>query len=374
MSDKCASHISMTRSLALGLFAAGCWAQQPLQDPSSERTFKVDTRIVAVPVTVTAKNGKTVNGLQMSDFRVYDNGRPVEDLTLDVAFHPVSIVIAVQANGDVEGMLPKIQKIGPLLESLVGEAGEAALVAFDHRIRTLQEFTNDTGKITEAIKKIKPGSSSSMLNDTVMEAINMLKNKPRERRKIILLFSETRDRGSGTRVREVLLEAQFHDIVVYSVDISRMLAAWTKTSTTPQRPDPVPAAAGHTAGGGALTPTTQLQNGGYGNAIPGFVEIFKQVKGVFVDNPVEAYTKWSGGREYSFASQATLERAVADMGEEIRSQYLLTYRAPQTGGYHEIRVDVLGLGTDLHVRAKKGFYVAGPAPEEEETRKSKRQK
>ena len=107
-----------------------------------------------------------------------------------------------------------------------------------------------------------------------------------------------------------------------------------------------------------------LWNAGSGNALPGFLEIFKQVKGIFVDNPPEVYTRWTGGREYSFASQATLERAIADMGEEIRSQYLLTYRAPNDGGYHEIRVDVMGLGSDLHVRAKKGYYLGGPKAED----------
>ena len=339
------------------------------QDPpvTDSNTIKIDVRRVLVPVTVSTKSGKTVNSLQPGDFRVYDNGKPMEDISLDVAFHPVSIVVAVQANSDVEGILPKIQKTGALLESIVGESGEVALIAFDHRIRTLQDFTPDTAKITEALKKIKPGSSQSMLNDTVLTAIQMLKNKPKDRRRIILVFTQTRDKGSSSRVREVLTESQFADVVIYTIDISRALSAWTRVSNpTPPRPAPVPPEATHggIVGGGATTPTTQMQNMGSGNAIPGFVEIFRQVKGIFVDNPPEVYTKWTGGREYDFNNQATLERAIADMGEEIRSQYLVTYRAPMTGGYHEIRVDVVGLGGDLHVRAKRGYYIAGPKDED----------
>jgi VWFA-related protein len=313
---------------------------------------------------VTTRNGKTVNTLQASDFHIFDNGKPVEDISLDVTFHPISLVVCVQANADVEGMLPKIQKIGSLLESLVGESGEVALIAFDHRIRTLQDFTSDTGKITDAIKKIRPGSSQAMLNNTMLTAIEMLKTKPKDRRKIILMFSETRDKGSSARVREVLEEAQFADVVTYFVDISRFLAAWSKQSVDPPRPSAVPPEAGHSiAGGGALNPTTQMQNTGVGNALPAFAEVFRQVKGIFVDNPPEAYSRWTGGREYSFSSQATLERAVADMGEEIRSQYLLTYRRPREGGYHDIKVEVAGLGGDLKVRAKAGYYSAGPKPD-----------
>jgi VWFA-related protein len=336
------------------------------QDPPTvkemdESTFKSEIRLIGIPVTVTTNKGKTINGLQPADFRVYDNGRQM-NIDLDVTFHPVSIVVVVQANSDVEGILPKIQKVGSLLESIVGESGEVALIAFDHRIRTLQEFTPDTSKVTEAIKKIRPGSSQSMLNDAMLNAVHMLKNRPKDRRKIILLFSETRDRGSSVRLREVLSEIQFVDVVVYPIDISRALASWTKRSNnTPPRPAPVPAEAGHIGmvGGGAQTPTTQMQNMGSGNALPGFVEIFRQVKGIFVDNPVEVYSRWTGGREYSFLSQMALERAIADMGDEIRSQYLLTYKPPGDGGYHEIRVDVMGLGSDLQVRAKKGYYIGG---------------
>ena len=360
-----ASKWKMTwKSFACLFLAFALKAQQ--EEPSKKSDFEVRVERIGVPVTVTTKRGKTVNSLQPSDFRVYDNGHPVENLNLDVTFHPVSIVILVQANSDVEGILPKIQKTGSLLESIIGESGEVALIAFDHRVRVLQEFTQETSKITDALKKIKPGSPQSFLNDSILEATRMLKNKPRERRRIILAFTQTRDKGSGARVREVLTETQFADVVIYTIDISRALASWTKTSSsTLPRPPPIPAEAGHggMAGGGAVNPTTQIQNMGSGNAIPGFVEIFKQVKGIFVDNPVEVYTKWTGGREYDFASQMTLERAIADMGEEIRSQYLLTYKPPGDGGYHEIRVDVMGLGGDLQVRAKKGYYMGGPKAE-----------
>lgn len=355
----------MFAGILLGLPLAAA-AQDPQPQDNGPVISKIDVRRILVPVTVTTKSGKTVNNLQPSDFRVYDNGKQAEGISLDVAFHPVSIVVCIQANSDVEGILPKIQKTGSLLESIVGESGEVALLAFDHRVRPLQEFTQDTNKITEAIKKIKPGSSQSFLNDTILTATQMLKGRAKDRRKIILVFTQTRDKGSSSRIREVLTETQFADVVIYSIDISRALSAWTRrTDPTPPRPSAVPPEAGHAGmvGGGASTPTTQMQNMGSGNAIPAFVEIFKQVKGVFVDNPPEAYTKWTGGREYDFASQVSLERAIADMGEEIRSQYLVTYRAPNDGGYHEIRVDVMGLGADLKVRAKKGYYLGGPKAE-----------
>lgn len=329
-------------------------------------TFRSTVKYITVPVTVLTKDGNFVNGLEPKDFRLYDNKKP-QPINRDLTFNPISLVIAIQANAGIEGMLPKINKMGSMLDALVvGETGEAAVLKFDHRIEVLQEFTNDSTKITQAIQKIKPGSTTARLNDAVMESINLLRNKPKDRRRVILLIAETRDRGSEMKARQVLLEAQFKDTIIYTINISRFMSTWTNKNPTQPRPPSITAAAGHSmAGGGALNPTTQMQNSGYayGNVLPAFVEIFRQAKAIFVDNPAEAYTKWTGGREYGFATQGALEQAISDLGNEIHSQYLLTYPAPQNaeGGYHEIEVKVLR--PDLEIRSRPGYWIAGPAAE-----------
>jgi hypothetical protein len=110
-----------------------------------------------------------------------------------------------------------------------------------------------------------------------------------------------------------------------------------------------------------MTPTMQSQVQ-TGNVLPAFVEVFKAVKGIFVDNPTELYTKYTGGKEYTFMNQRSLDQAVTDIGEEIHSQYLLSYvPSIRDGGYHTIRVDVLGR-PNLKIRTRPGYWVAG-APE-----------
>lgn len=329
-------------------------------------TFIENVKYISVPVTVLDKDGNFVNGLEAKDFRLFDNKKP-QPVAQDIAFRPISMVILVQANAGVEGMLPKINKIGSMLDSLVvGETGEAAVVKFDHRIETLQDFTNDSALITKAVQKIRPGSTTAVLNDAVLHSVNMLRNKPKDRRRVILLIAETRDRGSSVRAREVLAEVQFKDVIIYTININRFMSTWTNRNPQAPRPPAIPAAAGHSmAGGGALNPTTQMQNSGYanGNVLPAFVEIFRQAKALFVDNPAEAYTKWTGGREYGFATEGALQSAISQLGNEIHSQYVLSYRVPQDveGGYHDIEVKVLR--PDLEVRSRPGYWIAGVAPE-----------
>src|SRR5208282_3675373 len=111
------------------------------------------------PVTVfTRHGGSYVDGLQPQDFKLYDNGKE-QNIHVDVTYQPISMVIAVQASDQVEGILPKINRIGSMIEPvLIGEQGEAAVMAFDHRFRVMQDFTSDPNKIEAAIKKITPGS------------------------------------------------------------------------------------------------------------------------------------------------------------------------------------------------------------------------
>src|SRR5256885_763752 len=83
-------------------------------------------------------------------------------------------------------LFPQVTKIGNLITPLmIGEQGEAALIAYDGRVRRLQEFTSDSDKITAAVKSITPGSSSNRLIDSVEEATRMLRTRPGNRRRLI---------------------------------------------------------------------------------------------------------------------------------------------------------------------------------------------
>ena len=78
--------------------------------------------------------------------------------------------------------------------------------------------------------------------DAAMQAFRMLRNRPGDRRRILLLISETRDNSSENKVREVLVEAQLNNTVVYSVNINRLITTLT-ARPQPARPDPFPAGA-----------------------------------------------------------------------------------------------------------------------------------
>jgi len=354
--------------LACGLAAAQTQTQTPPQQPAQPGqppvTIRTTVLHVTTPVLVFDRDGNYVNGLQPFQFHLYDNGKE-QNIDVDVTYQPISLVICLQVNAHVEGMLPQVRKIGNLIAPLlIGEQGEAALVAYDARVRVLQDFTSDSDKITAVVKNLYAGSSSNRMIDAVVEATRMLSHRPENRRRIILLIGETRDISSENRLREALIDLQLKNVMFYSVDMSRMF------STLTAKPDPgrqntlPPAMDPHLPPGVPATPTTVQQATGYGNAgraefVPLMVELFKDVKAIFKDNPVEAFTKGTGGTELSFYRQRGLEEAVQRIGAELHSQYMISYSPNNTdeGGFHEITVAVSNPGVK-RVQTRPGYWLS----------------
>jgi VWFA-related protein len=333
----------------------------PAQEPEQPK-FGVSVHYVVAPTIVVDRQGHYIDNLRTNEFRLLDNGK-VQTINVDRAYHPISMVVAIQANSAMEGMLPKIRKVGSLLEPLVvGEAGEVAILAYDHRIRTMLEFTSDSSKFGPALEKITPGSSSSRMIDSVSEAIRMLSHRPTDHRRVILLIGESRDSTSEGKLRDALTAAELADVAIYSVVVSHLAAAFT-SEPMPPRPDPFPPSATLMPGNQPATPQTVMQTtGSYTNSanfIPMFVEIFKGVKGVFVENPSQVFTRYTGGRDYEFVKQRALETAISEIGSELHNQYLLSYSPndKEEGGFHTIQVYVEGY-RGATIRTRPGYWMA----------------
>jgi VWFA-related protein len=353
----------------VALLLCGAFLNQA-QDPAvpadipadSEATIRTRVDVVMAPVTVTTRYGdEYVDGLQPQEFKLLDNGKE-QNIHVDVTFQPISLVIAIQANDHVEGILPKVNKIGSMIQPMViGEQGEAAVLAFDHRFRVMQDFTSDPTKIEAGIKKITPGSSSSRMIDAVIESVRMLRQRPSNRRRILLLITEVRDKGSSGKVRDALNDIQMNNVSVYTVDVSRMMAGLTSRPADP-RPDNLPPAMYPLPANVPATPNNVMQvTGSQGDSvqfIPLMVEIFKDTKAIFVDNPAEVFARGTGGTQYSFGKQKGLEDAIEKIGHEIHSQYLISYNPnnKNEGGFHELQVIVDR--PNLKIRTRPGYWLA----------------
>jgi VWFA-related protein len=218
---------------------------------------------------------------------------------------------------------------------------------------------------------LKPGSTKQHLDDAAMEGINMLRTRGKDRKRVLLLISESRDSGSRFSPRDVLTRAELSDVQIHPVSMSHLINILT-TPALPNRPNPVPPEQRNPLPMGNLqTPTSDAQTN-MGNYVPLFKEIFEAGKGTVVPNSLEVYSKFTGGNEQDFVSVTGLEEAIARIGEEIHTQYLLTFtpQASAKSGYHRIEVKVLS-AANYKITTRGGYWWAPSVPDPPKPAKKK---
>ena len=170
--------------MMLAALPQAAMAQRPPAPPAPDEIpiFRGGVTVVTAPVTVRYESGNFVTDLKPSEFRVFDNGMP-QTFTVELAETPLSLVILVCNSSRISAFLPEIRKVGSLFDAqVVGERGEAAVVTFDHEVRVAQEFTNDADRLIKAFRGLREGSSQSKLNDAMVRALTMLRDRPSSRR------------------------------------------------------------------------------------------------------------------------------------------------------------------------------------------------
>jgi len=359
-------------SLLCGLLVAQQTPTTPTTNPPAQTDpqdvrFVLGVDYVSTPAWVYDRDGNTISGLRPEQFRLFDNKKE-QNIQVDVSFTPISLVICIQANSHVQQFIPQLRKLGNLVKPLlIGDQGEAAVISYHGSVNKLQDFTSDADLITAATAKIFPGSDSNRMIDAVSEATRMLRTRPRNRQRIILMIGETRDLSSETRLRSALMDIQVSNVIFYSVDMSRFITSLT-APPKPGRPDNRPPAmlTGNLPPFVPATPTTvsQATGGGGANAgraefIPLLVELYRDAKSIFKDNPAEAFTKATGGMEFGFHSQRTLDDAIMKLGEQLHSSYMISYSPNNRdeAGWHEISVDVPGHAEVKRVQTRPGYWL-----------------
>ncbi len=335
--------------------------QQPKEEPAR---FFGQVNLVTAPVTVTGPDGRLVANLEKQHFRVFDNDDEQVISGFDVSYLPISMVLCVETSGRIEGLLKQIKKSGILYTELVlGESGgEAALITFDSNVNIVQEFSSDHEKLIASLQKIKPGSDATRTADAVWRAIRLLRARPDNRRKVIVLVSESRESGSETSLGESLRDAQLQNILVYGLRLSTAKAKLTQPAQLARDPFPPGVSARPLPPGVISTPTSQVQaRVEVVNALPYIIEAVRGVKNLIFNDPMQLLTEGTGGRMQAPVTGGGMEESISRIGEELRTQYLISYRPNNLakGGFHQIKVEVAWDG--LKVRTRPGYWL-GPVP------------
>ena len=324
---------------------------------AQEDPLRVQTRLVVVPVLISNGSGRPLADLPAERFKLLDNGvpQPFSMETFGTGVAPIALIVAVQNSGISASALAKVHQIGSMIQPLItGERGCAGLVTFAEKVDWRQECTKDPFLLPNAFARIGIGEErKGRMLDASLEAIRKLATIPGSRR-VLLLISESRDRGGTAGLEEVMAAAQRAGVTIYAATYSAFRTGFVAKPEEVQRSRQKPK--DHNP---ALDPNDRpgMGNGGHPNesnrmdVAAGIAELARlgQIK------TTEALARATGGAEFPFTKLSGLESAIEKLGEELHAQYVLSF-APKdpVPGYHSLEVTVSE--PNAKIRARPGYW------------------
>ena len=307
-------------ALITGLLATGAPAavsQQSANTPAPDAatpTFRINSNVVLVPTLVEGDKGQVIYGLGPDAFRLTDNGVPqpihVDD---DLDATPVSLVVCVEKGRTAALQFAKFDRLAPLLNLFLGTGnGEVKLVEFDSQIEYEEDWTHNTDVLQGDFDRLRPGDGGAALLDAAGYSIGLLEQRPADRRRILLLISESRDHGSKrVSPRQLAEQIGASNTLVLSLTWSPVKAEFLD----------------------------QLVNPGSGGLIPLILLAANAMK----SNAAKSLAVMSGGEAMSYTSEHSFEQRVSEMASHARNRYMLSFHPTAlTPGLHRLQVQLNG--------------------------------
>ena len=376
------SNIALAVVLSLGFsWAATVHAQSnqtDAQSPGSSETqpaaqvpsLTVRSNLVLVPVLVKTKAGENVFSLIADDFILTDNGAP-QSLRIepDIDLQPLAVVVMVETGGQGAAHLADYQNLGAELEAVIGAIPHSvAVVAFDSKPRLVQDFAPDTDAAANTIANLPPGDPGASILDALAFGIQLLRNQPPAYRRAVLLFSETRDRGSQTSLEAAIRAVNDTNTAIYSFAFSSTKQAVkheaSKLPNGSYSNEPY-------APGGCMSKDPNADPDAHGKrdvqALDCASDLFPPLRVTrmafiaardgFKRNVPESVAKLTGGEYFGFHNAATLKDRLITISNDVPNYYVLSFR-PQSPapGLHALEVRLKDK-PQLKVSFRKAYWM-----------------
>jgi len=277
--------------------------------------IRANVQLVNVFTNVTDATGAIVGGLSRDDFSVTEDGRPQRIAVFERQSEiPLNLVLAIDTSGSVRKDLPLEQEAARrFVHALLRSQDQMSLLEFSTQVRQVVGFTNQAKNIDRGLSSLRGGPATALYDAIFLASQNLA---PRQGRKVLILVTDGGDTADTVTYAEALEQAMRGEVMVYSIiDV------------------PIAASAGRDTGGEHALITLAEQTGG----------------------------------KYFYATASGLDKAFAQVSDDLRTQYLIGYYpAKQAPGvtFHHIRVTVPRAAEEaFQIRYRTGYYADAKSTE-----------
>jgi len=277
-------------------------------------TIRVQARLVNVAVNVVDEHGAPVGGFEKKDFALFEDGREQTVAVFErEATSPLSIVLAIDASETVVTS-ERLERDAAkhFVRAILRPQDEIDLMEFADTVREVVPFTNQAKRIEEGLGNLQHGDETALYNAVYLASQRLgATSVAAGRRRALVVISDGGDSVEhGVRYEEAVEEAQRAGAIVYSIIIV-----------------PIAADAGRNTGG---------------------------------EHALIQLSEDTGGKYYYVVDPKDLEPAFSHISDDLRTQYLLGYYAPQQGGsgFRRIKVKMTDSAADAkyNLRYRTGYF------------------
>jgi Ca-activated chloride channel family protein len=295
--------------------------QEKSQQTSSPRdlqegavpTFRANTDLVLIPVTVTDNVNRFVLGLQKEDFQLFEDGVEQNVALFSGEDAPLSVGVLFDKSASMSYKLGSSRDaVGQLLNALNKE-DEAFLVEFADVAQVSVGFTGNTAAIRGALRTAQASGMTALL-DAINAGLGEMKQAKNSRKAIVVVSDggDNRSHYTAAQIESLVREA---DVQIYAMGVFEPVFS------------------------SALTP--------------------EEISGPRLLSEIATQT---GGRAFAAAVPGDMPSVATRIAVELRNQYVLGYypkNKARDGKYRNVEVRIAqptGLGSPLKVHWRLGYY------------------
>jgi len=192
----------------------------PAQKSSDDTPFTLvqDVRRVLIPVSVTTKDGKTLDNLPQSSFQIFEDNVQQQ---INIFAHddvPLSLGLVIDNSGSMRN---KRQRVNSAALTFVRESNpddETFIVDFDDEALLRQQFTGSMADLVDALSDINTQGETAM-NDAIYVSLDYMKKGSREK-KALLVITDGEDNKSKYGINKLIEHIrESRDVTIYSIGL-----------------------------------------------------------------------------------------------------------------------------------------------------------